>query len=765
MGSSNATLSCSWSGFCDAESGVDYFEYAVGYHKGDDSVLSFTRLPHTAASLTVSDLDFDSSKNIYVTMKATNLVGLSSLGFSTAIQVDTTPPDIGTVQVLSDVGYIDYKRMETSERYAGGCLTITDYLYVKWSGFEDVESGIARYEVGLGRTKGMDDVLAFISVSANVTDYTFNALDLSNIDRVYVTVRAFNTLQLYSTVTSDEIRIAPAIYSADSFIYDGSNRARDTEYTNSVHSLAAVWYSGDVCPTKTSEWKIERADGHERQTFRGVDSETSGYHTAMNNQLSLEDGKTYRVVTKTTDVAGRTRVQKSSGVTVNTRPLRPGNVRDGTIVGNDIDFQMSGNSISANWDSFGDGLAPQTIVKYEVAIGVDRRYPATRSNIVPFVSVGMNSTYTFRNLQLTARTVRYYFTVRAHSVSGVTAETTSDGLYVGYIEGIVTGTVTLDRFQSSTKDITAHWSAFESENVIERYDFAAGTVKANETTLLSYCGDSEAAYSSLFDVSAFQSVSTDTSVTLTGLTLQHGQEYFVTVRAVDRAGHCAAALSERGVIVDTTPPEDGQLRAGFDAEIVDLISGDDEFSEFSSDSSHVTVAWWGFVDGESEIESYKLGLYRRSDCGDNSSLMSLTDAETASQIVEDIVMLNTGKSRLQYTFSALNLSASIAYVVRVDVKNKAGLKLVRYSQNIVIDTGDPFSGDVKDGSDWSSDRVYQSNTDRMDGVITHILSKPWHNGNVSKNPCPSAEYYDLESGHSHWSKLEQTGLANVCVRA
>lgn len=757
MGSSNATMSCSWSGFSDAESGVDYFEYAVGYHRGDQSVRSFVRLPNTASSVTVSGLDFDTSRKIYVTVKATNLVGLFSVGFSNVVQVDTTPPVKGAVQVLSDVGRIDYSGMEIPERYAGGCVTLRDYLRVKWSGFQDEESSISKYEVGVGRTKGMNDVQRFISLSTNVTDYTFSPLDLSGLDRIYVTVRAFNGLQLFSAVTSEEIRVAPAVQAMDDFIHDGSNRASDLEYQNLVHSLTTVWYSGDVCAAETTEWKIERADGRELQAFSAVDPDASGYYTASNNQLSLDDGKTYRVVAKSTDVAGRTRVLKSNGVTVNTKPLRPGTVRDGTMPGNDIGFQMSGKSISANWDSFGDGSASQTIKYYEVAVGVDRRYPATRSSVVPFVSVGMNTTYTFKNLRLVARTVRYYVTVRAHSVSGATVETTSDGLYVGYVEGIVAGKVTLDRFQTSTTDITAHWSVFEAENPIERYDFAAGTVKANETTLLSYCDDSDAKYSSQFDVAAFQSASTDTSVTLTGVTLQHGQEYFVTVRAVDRAGHCVCAVSERGVVIDTTSPQDGQLRVGFDAEVVDSSSGNDKDLQFSSDSSHVTVSWWSFEDGESDIESYTIGLYRRSDCDDNSSVQSLTDAERASQVVADIIVLATVEARQSYTFSGLNLSSSAAYVVRVVVRNKAGLKLVRYSQPVRIDTRNPIGGDVRDGSDWASDRVYQSSTDRIDGIITHSLVKPWYNGEISESPCPSVRYYSLDGPHSDWSILQQIG--------
>ena len=757
--SANDTVTCSWWGFWDAESGLDYVEYAVGYHRGDTTLQSFTRLPHTASSVTVKNLNFDINREIYVSLKVTNLVSLTSMGYSNAIQVDSTAPLRGSVQVLSDVGRIDFNGSNTTERLAGGCVTLTDYLHVKWYGFRDDESSIVRYEVGLGTRKGTDDVVGFTSLSANASEYVFRTLDLSGIDHIYVTVRAFNFLCLYSSVVSEKMRVAPSLQPTDSFINDGSNRGIDAEYVDSVYRLTAVWSFGDVCPAVNSEWKIESIDPGSSQTYSSLNPDSSGYYQGSNNQLSLEDGKTYRVVAKSTDVAGRVRVLKSNGVSLNIKPLRPGIVRDGLVAGKDIDYQKSARSISANWDVFGDKPASQRITEYEVSVGVDRRYPATRSNIVPFMSVGMNTSYTINNLELTARTVRYYFTVRAHSVSGATAEATSDGVYVGYVEGIAAGTITLNHFQSSTTDITAHWTAFESENPIQRYDFAVGTAKHNRTMLLSFCDDSDRAYSSQFDVAGFQSVSIDTGVTLSGISLQHGLEYFVTVRAVDRAGHCVSSVSDRGVIIDTTVPQRGYLLAGFDAEMVNPQSIDDSYLEFSTDSSHITVTWWNFTDNESGIESYTIGLYQRIDCGNSSSRQSLTDFERASKVVENIVLSGGVELRQSHTFSGLNLSSTVAYSIHMEVRNEAGLKTVVESQPVVIDTGDPVGGDVKDGGDWSSDRVYQSRTDRMEGVITHSLVKPMYDGDseVSENPCPLSRHYRLNGSDNEWSKLVQSG--------
>ena len=69
---------------------------------------------------------------------------------------------------------------------------------------------------------------------------------------------------------------------------------------------------------------------------------------------------------------------------------------------------------------------------YEVALGTDRRYPFTRTNIRPFTDVGLNVTWTFQHLYLLPREGVYYVTVRAYGLSSTMVEVTSNGVMVGY---------------------------------------------------------------------------------------------------------------------------------------------------------------------------------------------------------------------------------------------------------------------------------------------------------------------------------------------
>ena len=74
----------------------------------------------------------------------------------------------------------------------------------------------------------------------------------------------------------------------------------------------------------------------------------------------------------------------------------------------------------------------QKVEHYEVAVGTDHRFSGTRNNIQPFTNVGLNVTWTFSHLTLVPRSVTYYVTVRAYSVSTAMVEVTSDGIKVGY---------------------------------------------------------------------------------------------------------------------------------------------------------------------------------------------------------------------------------------------------------------------------------------------------------------------------------------------
>ena len=83
---------------------------------------------------------------------------------------------------------------------------------------------------------------------------------------------------------------------------------------------------------------------------------------------------------------------------------------------------------------------------YEVAIGTDRRYPVTRTNVLDFTSVDLNLTSTFSGLVLTPQTVTYYTTVRAYSVASTMVEATSNGIRGGFGMVVISnGTLELPR--------------------------------------------------------------------------------------------------------------------------------------------------------------------------------------------------------------------------------------------------------------------------------------------------------------------------------
>ena len=84
---------------------------------------------------------------------------------------------------------------------------------------------------------------------------------------------------------------------------------------------------------------------------------------------------------------------------------------------------------------------------YEIAIGTDRRYPNTRTNVWPFTNVGLNVTWTVSDLKLVPRKAVYCVTVRAYSVSSAMVEVTSNGIGVGYGSHVVSpGTIELAKY-------------------------------------------------------------------------------------------------------------------------------------------------------------------------------------------------------------------------------------------------------------------------------------------------------------------------------
>lgn len=157
--------------------------------------------------------------------------------------------------------------------------------------------------------------------------------------------------------------------------------------------------------------------------------------------LNAKDGDTFFNLVRVTTALNLTYVFRSRGVAIKLQPIIPGVVRDGRVRGHDLQLQHSATTLSANWDGFkiphsmvtasgnlGEAWDPK-IEYYEAAVGTD---PSKQlDNVVPFTYVGLNTSITFFNLNLTPGLTKYHVTVRAFSRWFTKGQATSSGVRVG----------------------------------------------------------------------------------------------------------------------------------------------------------------------------------------------------------------------------------------------------------------------------------------------------------------------------------------------
>jgi hypothetical protein len=421
----------------------------------------------------------------------------------------------------------------------------------------------------------------------------------------------------------------------------------------------------------------------------------------------------YIVTVKTVDFLGRTKIARSDGVSVRIQPPVPGLVRDGLF--EDLNYQFSTTELSANWDDFGDGSKDPTqdIHHYEVSIGNDRRYEKTRSNIHFFVNVGLNTSYTFKALNLTSKLVKYYVTVRSYSMAGGYTEGYSNGIRVGFNDDISAGTMSIDRYQSSTTSVEVSWTGFRSD--IDIIDYVVGisshdNVITNDTQkcLTFYRNSTE------YDIFGLSNVGLDEYKKVSGLKLKHGDKFFVTIIAKDEAGMCIGITSEE-ILVDTSPPRIGSL-------FVNNIRS--ETVLFADSSSEMEVKWTDFNDNESGVIETKVSLLECRKCG-----IDRVSNSNCIPIAENKVE-NDDKT----AFYELELSSQKVYHINITLTNGAKLVTNVLSKSILVDTSVPLPGNVKIAKDWYSLDTFQHSTSELHGLLAIATTS-------DEYACPTQKHF------------------------
>ena len=705
---------------------------------------------HTAFVISESEsysspmLQFEHNTRYYITFRVSNRAGIqTNIVQGPIVTVTYAPIAYGSVTVIPN--YQQFIATGGSfeqilQNISTQCLFDSSILTVLWNPFTDLQSGIDEYQIAVGYLPGSDEVLTYQDTQPLVTMYGSLMYELSPVhftaisrEPVYVSIRGYNHARYYTTISSNEVYIVSEENTNTSWVYDGGNPHTDAEYQVSTNKIECTFSTGVNCPLESIRWAVEAADGMRVLNFTAVeisDSVFNGSYFLSSRDVSLYNDETYRVLVEVTDRSGRIYLLKSNGVTVTTKPLYPGFVEDGPISTHDLNYQESLTTIAGHWSNFGDGSPEQEIAYYEVAVGSDRDYPNTRTNIAPFTNVGSNTTHTFTDLNLVPLTQQYYITVRAYAVSGAYADATSNGIYAGLGHTVVPGTISVSLYQSNNTVIQAYWSKFESDFPIRLYSWAIGSMELSSEQLSFFCNDMLSNYDNSFNVFNLTDVGINTEGVADNLNLTQGVLYYVTVRAIDDAKKCIVHQSQP-IVIDTTAPVANNIFVGPQESRTNVSEGD-PFITYVVRGSDMHVYWNAFTDAESGIERYKVALFQDVQCGS-------TDVEDTNN---SFVALN----ETSYVFRGYELRDNA--FVQVKGYNKAGLYTVLNSQPIVADDYLPVAGAVMDGLEWDDDLTYQSDTSSLSAVFSHLLLQP---GQESDNPCPQALNFSLSSNNSAWT--------------
>ncbi|HVE42955.1 MAG TPA: HYR domain-containing protein, partial [Planctomycetota bacterium] len=285
---STTSLSANWTGFSDPQSGIAGYEWAIGTTSGGTDVQPYTGVG-VATSATKS-LVLVNGQKYYVTVRATNGIGMQSTATSNGVTVDSSAPSAGSVRDGGDKD-VDWQSSLT---------TIT----ASWTASTDPQSGIVGYEWAIGTTSGGTNVQSFTSVGTSKSA-TNSSLALTAQQKYYVTVRTTNGAGQTTTVSSNGVTVDPSAPVAGtvsiSISPSGQVTGSWTAFSDPQSGLA------------TLEWAVGTAAGlSDTLAFTSVKvTDTS----AKKNNLTLTAGKKYYVTVRATNAAGGVTTASSSSAT------------------------------------------------------------------------------------------------------------------------------------------------------------------------------------------------------------------------------------------------------------------------------------------------------------------------------------------------------------------------------------------------------------------------------------------------------------------
>jgi photosystem II stability/assembly factor-like uncharacterized protein len=382
--------------------------------------------------------------------------------------------------------------------------------------------------------------------------------------------------------------------------------------------------------------------------------------------LTLTNGTMYYFTVLAENGSGfRSSAVNSNGQTYDgTPPTSPAPVNDGA--GLDIDFSTDTANLSANWSDSSD---PETgLAHYWYAIGTS----AGATDVVAWTDAVLNTSVAKLGLTL-VEGVKYIFSVKAENTAGgQTPVVSSDGIVIDNSPpdapaAVNDGTGVYMAFASSTASLSANWSPVaDPHSGIAKYLYAIGTIAGGN------------------DILDWADAGSATAVTRTGLTLNDGQEYFFSVKAMNNVGMVSPAKNSNGQTLDATPPSAiVTVNDGIEADIV-----------YATSATQLSANWTFASDPQSGVSRYWYAI------------------GTATATADVTGWVNNGLSE-SVTHSGLSLTGGQKYFFTVKAENGGGgLSAPASSNGQTVDVTPPATiASVNDGP--GADLTYASSSTQL----------------------------------------------------
>ena len=524
--------------FFEIKEDVSYivsYSLSVGSYAGGSDIKPFVQYNNTFPSkrLRINWTDSESISLVhgmkyFVTVKATNAAGLSSILSSNSLICDTEEPRIWDL----------YDGWESQDN---DLHRFSNIYRMHWRQLRDI-SGIKETKVCLASSLSNNatcDIHDMVTIPNTEMSFSFSNLKLYSGVFVYAMLQLTDNAGNFASYWSDGA-IVDTSRPVLGRVTNGWPR-ESQQWQHETNILYASW-SGFSDP-ESSIHHYELAFGtqpktSDTQAFTNVGLVTSAASSNLAG-TELKSGVTYFAsVIAYNNVGIASEIASSNGILIDAEPpVFTQSPYDGLIFGVDKDYSRDGTTLSVNWkcDDKGSGIN-QVLIGFGTQPGLQD--VAQFKAVLPYQTL-----YKMSNFKLNPGQ-RYFSMVKCINNVGLQTSALSDGIVFDSTPPVITflnngrSAYRHEHLIDGVSPIYANWKTFDAESHAALISVQIKHRKSEKT----------AAGPIYVDV-------TDTSLGIPiHSTLKQGEHYFLMLTVTNGAGLSAQAESD-GFVVDKTPPE------------------------------------------------------------------------------------------------------------------------------------------------------------------------------------------------------------------